>query len=301
MSFNRSAAERLRPQLDLFSAVMLAVADPVDSPVANDTRPVQRVSAPTWVKDGIVHVHLSDGTTHSEHLPTGPLTRGECSEWSVPCDIGCRFRLDDLIERRTRRLEDEFTNSDEVDLLDMEGPLDTRGAYYSDTPMGPGIWCALTVADDGGDGKGREIDDNVSLAELGEYIGVTRESARIDVEEALEALADNDAHDNGGGRVLRSMYGDRGSTKKRMIDVEEDIDFPALKNAVKAAKEPRSVPSVKRRSKVDVWAGITRVIPAQFRGRVNVRLMDRMGGVAAATPEWMKKPMGPPNRRGSVS
>lgn len=291
------AALRERPQLDLFSAVMLAAVATDAAPVANDTVPVARVSAPTWVKDGVVHVHLADGSTHSEPLPTGRLTRGECSEWTVPCNVGCRFRLDDLIERRTRRLEDEFTDSDDVDLLDLEGPLDARGAYYSDTPMGPGIWCALTVADEGGDGKGREIDINVSLEEIGEMEGVTREMARKNLEEALASCAAEDALDDGGGRVLRSLYGDRGSVKKRSIDVEEELDPASLKSAVKAAKEPRSVPSVKRRSKVDVWASITRVIPKEFLGRVDLKLMDQMGGGAGAVPEWMKKPLGPPGKR----
>ncbi len=299
-----SAAERLRPQLDLFSTVMLAATGTDPAPAANDTQPVAKVSAPTWVKDGVVHVHLADGSTYSDPLPTGPLTRGECSEWTVPCNVGCRFRLDDLIERRTRRVEEEFTDSDDVDLLDLEGPLDARGAFYSDTPMSPGIWCALTVADEGGDGKGREIDDNVSLAELGDYIGVTREAARIDVEEALESMDFSDAdmgrRDEGGSR-LRSLYGDRGSVKKRVIELEEEIDPASLKSAVKAAKEPRSVPSVKRRSKVNVWAGITRVIPVEFLSRVDLKLMDQMGGGAAATPEWMKKPLTPPGRRGSKS
>lgn len=288
------SAARQVPQLDLFSAVMLAATAATEP--AN-TRPAPRVSAPTWVKDGVVHVHMADGMLHAETLPTGPLTRGECAEWITPCNLGCRFRLDDLIERRTRRLEVEETGDDDVELYELSGPRDARGAFYSRTRMAPGIWCALTVADEGGDGKGREIDDNVSLAELGDYTGVTREAARIDVEEALESLAANDAADDGGGRVLRSMYGDRGSVKKRVIEVEEDIEPAALKSAVKAAKEPRSAPSGKRRSKVNMWASITRVVPVEFLGRVNIKLMDQMGGSSRDVPEWMKKPLTPPGRR----
>lgn len=299
-----SAAERIRPQLDLFSAVMLAAKAPVEAPVANDTQPVERVAAKSWVKDGRVYVHLSTGETHREALPRGPLTRGECAEWVVPCALPCRFRLDDLIERRTRRLEVEETGDDDVELYELSGPRDARGAYYSRTRMAPGIWCALTVADEGGAGKGREIDDNVSLAELGEYIGVTREAARIDVEEALDSadFADAElARLDGGGSILRSLYGDRGSVKKRVIEVEEELDPASLKTAVKAAKEPRSVPSVKRRSRVNVWATITRVIPAEFLGRVDLKLMDQMGGSSREIPVSMIKPLKPPTRRGSGS
>lgn len=277
-------------QLDLFAAAPQK-SDP-------DPRPVSGV----WTKDGQVHVHLVDGQLYSEVLRTGPLTRGECAGWTVPCALyRCRYRLDDEVEARTSRAEVEPC------MDDFEGPRTVAGAYYSETPIGPGHWCALTVADVGGRGDGREIDENVSLQELGDMFGFTRERARAVVEDALEALNMADI-DQGGlsmlsenGRTLRQLYGDRGVVRTRSKTEDDDMptDAEVRQWKVPGAPLPRQMKVtrvVRRRPRKDPWEGVVRRIPAEFSERVDEKLMNPLRPNDRIEERFMK-PLSPPGRR----
>jgi hypothetical protein len=208
------------------------------------------------------------GEAHEERLPEGPLTYAECREWVLPCQLySCRHRLDDAIELRTRRGDE------------------------------PGDWCALRVAERGGDGRVRQ--DGLSLKELGDMHGLTRDACqRSIVEPAIDAYyaADLALDDTAG-----DMYGDEGrhhqfkfeaddstltsNEAKRAVVPGEETCRCASPSGERGAicatcgiriKRGRQAPRVRgwRKPRKDRWAGVTRVIPAQLAHRVDTRLMN---------------------------
>lgn len=252
----------------------------------------------------VVRVRLRlSGESHEEQLPRGPLTYAECSVWEDPCKLySCRHRLPDEVERKTRQViesEDEPAWGS-VDLEDeeyegpdpLEGPRMVTRAYYSASPLMPGHWCALQVAElyPGPEG--------VTLEELGRWFGVTREGMNKEVHRALRAFEDEDIELDDIGF---EHYGDRGRVHKFKFTPPDDnltstevkalvvpgeercaCETPIGQNGKPCATCGRKIPgrqalrvNGKRRPRNDRWAGVVRVIPEEFKSRVNERLLNQ--------------------------
>lgn len=280
-------------QLDLFSAA--------------EIKPRGDYTTEEIVRDGVRYVrvtlHVEPGGVVEEPLHSGPLTYGECQSWESPCRLyRCRHRLDQSIEIRTRRPwePDEQRAMDECGfpILDEEGdavlykgPRAKTGAFWSSTPLGPGDWCALRVAERGG----------MSLEDYGDAHNSTREWARKEVEPILDRLYLGEGQRGTEDVDLEEQYGDRGRLHSFKF---EEIDDNVTSTEVKRLQVPgevkrgRVAPRItgRRRSRKDQWAGVTRVIPGHLADRVDERLMNPIGPRAEIPAQFMK-PMAPPGRK----
>lgn len=231
-----------------------------------------------------------------EHLDSqlteGPLTYSECRTWEEPCNLhSCRYRLEDHVERRTRRVvetEDDYGNPlvpVECPVCDggdsearhhhaVEGPRMPNGAFYSSAiPTHPGDWCALRVAERG-----------VTLSELAWMYGVSVAAAReIEAQVLKAAGVDPDL-------VLEDLYGDRGRAHQfAFAEDKAELTAREAANAVVPGEETcrcevpcgekgkvcatcgvrikrgRTALTVgRRRSRKDRWGGVVRRVPDEF-------------------------------------
>ncbi len=248
----------------------------------------------TTIHDGTVTVRLRLlAISHSEPIPTGPLTYGECAAWEEPCQLyACRHRLDDAVEARTRRTVQDL----EEEAMDgvYYGPRLASGAYYSRTALVPvtipGHWCALQVA---------EVHGEMSPKALGELLGMATQDADRLVGKAVEAYAVADSLLDD---VAGANYGAEGRHHRYSFPSEAQIERDEIVTSTeaKALRVPGEVPKgrqplrVRGRSRKDKWAGVTSVVvPEQFLGMVNERFMKplRANDVIPAAFSDMKKMM----------
>ncbi len=251
-------------------------------------------------------------------LAEGPLTFSECQAWGEPCALrSCRHRLDDDVELRTRRVreeEDIYGNPIE----DLHGPRFPTGGFYRSSPLGHGDFCALMVAEEG-EATLQRLGEMYGMTKEGaskQLVDPAIEAAAaadLDLNDAFEGLYG----DAGKQHKFKFIPADDNLTSteanRAVVPGEEPCMCDKCQCAVPSAakgdpcptclrrvkhpgrmcpdcgrrvKRGRSAPTVRRMSRKDKWTGVTRVIPAEFADRVDVRLMNQLSPVQAVPAQF---------------